>query len=158
MIFCSFQDGWLGVCIRREPGFDLAGRLLMKLKRNAGFTLIELLVVVVVMAILMGLVVGIAGVANRKSAEAQARADLQSIASALEEYRLLNGIYPPLTPGISALTNDLRIAAELREKVVVNDPWGRPYVYTNVTKYSYRLMSYGQRQDNPAGYIYSGSQ
>jgi general secretion pathway protein G len=137
-----------------------------RFKYAGGFTLVELLVTVVIMAILMGLVVGLSGMARRKSTDAQARAELQFIASALEEYKLAVGLYPPaILPqstksGLNWLTNqyrgdipggrvELKIDQELKDKVRLTDPWTRPYQYTNVTRYSYKLYSMGALEDNP---------
>ncbi|HMP00799.1 MAG TPA: type II secretion system protein GspG [Kiritimatiellia bacterium] len=130
---------------------------------RSAFTLVELLVAIAIIAILMGLVVGISGVANRKSTEAKARSELQTISAALEEYRLVYGSYPAMTmpsqpSGLAILTNEtIRIPAELRQGVRLLDPWGRLYIYTNVTRYSYTLFSQGQRTDNAADDIHSGS-
>lgn len=113
-----------------------------------GFTLIELLVTISIMAILMGLVVGLSGVARRKSADAKTRAELQAISTALEEYKLLAGAYPSK---LDVLTNQnkniSRIEEPLRVKVMVSDPWSRPYVYTNISRYSYILYSLGPLED-----------
>ena len=130
---------------------------------RSAFTLVELLVAIAIIAILMGLVVGISGVANRKSTEAKARSELQTISAALEEYRLVYGSYPTNIPpnhrtALVVLTNtNTRIPEELRQGVRLLDPWGNAYIYTNVTRYSYTLYSLGQRTNNPADRIYSGS-
>jgi general secretion pathway protein G len=123
-----------------------------------GFTLIELMVAVVIMAILMGLVIGLSGLARRKSVDAQARAELQTLATALEEYKLVAGTYPA---SLNILTNQnqaiSRIEIPLREKVRINDPWSRPYIFTNITRYSYTLYSQGALTDITDDDIYVGS-
>ena len=59
------------------------------------FTLIEILTVMVIIAILMGLVMGGAGLASRKGAESKTIGRLKSLESALEQYRTEWGFYPP---------------------------------------------------------------
>jgi len=123
------------------------GVMIMNLKtqRVSGFTLIELLVAIVIIAILMGIVLGLSGVARRKSAESKAQADLQAIAGALEEYRMIAGGYPA---SLALLTNaSSRLPQNLKDAVPASDPWGNAFVYTNVTKYAYTLKSQGIRLD-----------
>ncbi len=48
-------------------------------KQKHGFTLIELLVVMAIIAILMGLVVGVSGAVMRKSAVSRARAEMSDL-------------------------------------------------------------------------------
>lgn len=120
---------------------------------NNGFTLMELLVSMAVIAVLAALVVGLAGVAQRKSTEARATKDLQNIANALEEYRLIHGAYPPERIGTTTQTglrlltnkepNKAHIPQEMIDTIIFVDPWERDYVYTNVTRYSYRVFSRG---------------
>jgi type II secretion system protein G len=130
-------------------------------KIKSGFTLIELLVTIAIIAILVGLITGIAGVANRKSAEAQARSQIQSISTALEEYKLEYGVYPE--PGASDTIPDelsaeeTRISQELKDEVSRTDPWGRDYIYADVTKYSYTLKSLGMNPTSSVDDITSGS-
>lgn len=128
---------------------------MIRKKNRMGFTLVELLVAVAIMAILMALVVGLSGVARRKSTEAKAQAEIQSIATALEEYRMIAGTYPK---ELSLLTNSSsKINQQLKDAVVTTDPWARPYVYTNITKYSYTLYSNGARTDIADDNITAGS-
>ncbi len=130
-------------------------------KIKSGFTLIELLVTIAIIAILVSLITGIAGVANRKSADAEARSQIQIISTALEEYKLEYGIYP--TPGTNntlpvILTAAVtRISQELKDEVSQTDPWGRDYIYADVTKYSYTLKSLGVNLTSSDDDITSGS-
>lgn len=89
-------------------------------KSSPGFSLIELLVATAVIAILVGVVIGVAGVANRKSAESDARVGLQNVAVALEEYKVRYGRYP------RTLDN---LTGEDGEPVITTDPWGRSFMY-----------------------------
>lgn len=65
-------------------------------ENRAGFTIVELLAVIMIMAILGGIILGIAGYASRRAAEANAQATLQQLRNALEDYRLQYGQYPPI--------------------------------------------------------------
>ncbi len=128
---------------------------------NRGFTLIELLVVVMIMAILATIVMGLGGYASRKAAEGRAKADLQNLRSALEEFRLDRGYSPgylayreqlPTEIPITELPGEdmdklLEIASNRMAGVELSfrDPWARPYRYRLTGRYAYRLRSTGPR-------------
>lgn len=59
------------------------------------FTLIELLVVISIIGILAGLVVGLTGLATRKSREARVRIEMTKLISDIENYKAKVGYYPP---------------------------------------------------------------
>ncbi len=61
---------------------------------KSAFTLIELMAVMTIIAILAGLVIGIASYAQRSAAEKQAKAEIKSMESAIESFKLDNGYYP----------------------------------------------------------------
>jgi general secretion pathway protein G len=101
--------------------------------RVRGFTLLELLVVVAIIALLASYV-GPRYVSQiGKSEAAAARAQIESLAKALDAYRLDTGRYPSTAQGLAALQE--RPAGEARwngpylQKGVPADPWGRPYMY-----------------------------
>lgn len=133
---------------------------------NYGFTLVELLTVIAIIAILAGLVLGVAGYANRKASVARAEADIEKIRNALEEYRAQYGGYPVNPVGQEAnsavLTSNLwykpqqdGLAPFLVMKgwndpdVYTNriiDPWGRDYRYLQDPgsgRFTYKLWSEG---------------
>ncbi|MEW6513336.1 MAG: type II secretion system major pseudopilin GspG [Pseudomonadota bacterium] len=120
-----------------------------------GFTLLELLVVVAIIGLLVAYV-GPRYVSQiGKSETAAARAQIDSLAKALDTFRLDTGHYPSTAQGLPALR--IRPASEVRwngpylQKDVPADPWGKPYVYrTPGTKGDYELMSYG-RDGAPGG-------
>jgi len=68
------------------------------------FTLIELLTVMTIIAILSGLVVGIAGYATKRASRARATGDIEMLKSVCEVYKTDNGAYPRevATAGTSA--------------------------------------------------------
>ena len=65
---------------------------------QAGFTLVELLAVVVVILILAGLTIRVAGYAQTKMGISTTRAQISAIQAALEMYKADWGYYPPTTP------------------------------------------------------------
>ena len=71
----------------------------MKRMRKQGFTLIEVLLVVVVMLLLAGFLFRVARLVADRANQAKARADLQMLANALEEFYGEYGNYPPVRWG-----------------------------------------------------------
>jgi general secretion pathway protein G len=101
-----------------------------------GFTLIEILVVITVIGLLAALVGPriLGRVSEAKSATAKAQLELMSVA--LDNYRLDNGSYPTTEQGLAALqekpTRDpapLNWRGPYLKRSIPADPWGRPYVY-----------------------------
>jgi type II secretory pathway pseudopilin PulG len=73
-------------------------------ERRAAFTLIELLIVMSIIIVLAGLILGIAGYAQKKGARSRAEAEIAAMSAALESYKSDNGIYPD-TVGLDARTD-----------------------------------------------------
>jgi general secretion pathway protein G len=101
-----------------------------------GFTLIEILVVITVIGLLAALVGPriLGRVSEAKSATAKAQVELLSVA--LDNYRLDNGSYPTTEQGLAALqekpTRDpapLNWRGPYLKRSIPADPWGRPYLY-----------------------------
>lgn len=63
-------------------------------RRAPGFTLIELLVVISIIALLAGLIVGLASVASRGKVNARVKVELGQIESAINSYYKKYGFYP----------------------------------------------------------------
>jgi general secretion pathway protein G len=104
-----------------------------------GFTLLEIIVVVLIIGILASMVAVNVLPAAPKARIAAAKADVQSIASALETYRLDNFSYPSTEQGLAALISkpggqpeapNWQDGGYLRDGMP-KDPWGRPYLYLN---------------------------
>ena len=74
---------------------------------RAGFTLIELLVVISIMALLAGLTIPVLGAVKKHQYLKTARAELEQIASALDNYKAKYGAYPPSYPNIPPVWNTL---------------------------------------------------
>ena len=98
-----------------------------------GFTLIELLVVVVIIGLLAGLVAPRYFGQVGKSNVNVARAQIDALGKALDQYRLDVGSYPTTDQGLQALVNQPdgveRWQGPYLQRHVPYDPWGRPYVY-----------------------------
>ena len=109
-----------------------------------GFTLLELLVVIVIIGLLAGYVAPRYFSQVGKSEVQVARAQIDALEKAIDQYRLDNRRYPTSEEGLAAVQSYLK-------KSVPNDPWGRPYVYQIPgDKAEYTVLSYG-RDGKPGG-------
>jgi general secretion pathway protein G len=120
-----------------------------------GFTLLELLVVIVIIGLLAGYVAPRYFSQVGKSEIQVARAQIESLEKALDQYRLDMRRYPSPEEGLSALvakpTNAPSWSGPYLKKAVPVDPWGRPYVYrTPGQKGEFEIFSYG-RDGKPGG-------
>ena len=125
------------------------------LRNSKGFTLLELLVVVVIIGLLAGFVAPRYFSQVGKSEVNVAKAQLDALEKALDQYRLDVGRYPATELGLKALVE--RPASEGKwngpylKKDVPLDPWGKPYLYTSPGKKGdFDLASYG-RDGQPGG-------
>ncbi|MBL0940122.1 MAG: type II secretion system major pseudopilin GspG [Gemmatimonadaceae bacterium] len=121
-------------------------------RTRRGFTLLEVLVVIVVIAVLATFVAPSLFRNVDDAKVATARAQIESLMTALDTYRLDQGRYPTSSQGLGALWEKPTIdpPANWREpylrKAVPNDPWGRAYVYVSPGREnpsSFDLLSYG---------------
>ena len=118
-------------------------------RQQHGFTLIEIMVVVVILGILGALIVpNVIGRPDEARVQA-ALADINSIGSALELYRLDNGNYPSTEQGLEALVEEPSGFPEPRNwnpdgylKKMPVDPWDEPYLYFSEDR-SFEIYSYG---------------
>lgn len=98
-----------------------------------GFTLLELLVVIVIIGLLAGLVAPRYFDQVAKSNTKIARAQIDSLEKALDQYRLDVGSYPTTEQGLAALNtrpqNLEKWAGPYLKKSVPPDPWGARYLY-----------------------------
>ena len=62
---------------------------------QSAFTLIELLVVISIIGVLAGLIVGLTGLATRKSRESRIRVEMNRLINDIENYKANLGFYPP---------------------------------------------------------------
>lgn len=101
-----------------------------------GFTLLELMVVIVIIGLLATLVALTVLPQLGKANDQKAKADIATLDSALELYRLNNLTYPATSDGLGALlaappslTDPSRYQAGGYIKKLPKDPWGRDYKY-----------------------------
>ena len=100
---------------------------------SPGFTLLELLVVMVIIGLLAGYVAPKYFAQIGKSEVKTARAQIDALEKALDQYRLDVGHYPTSEQGLNALM--ARPAGEGKwqgpylKKAVPLDPWGNAYQY-----------------------------
>ena len=123
--------------------------------RSRGFTLIELLVVVVIIGLLAGFVAPRYFSQVGKSEVNAARAQIDALEKALDQYRLDTGRYPSAEEGLKVLVerpaSEPKWAGPYLRKDVPLDPWGKPYVYRMPgEKGDYDLLSLG-KDGQPGG-------
>lgn len=116
---------------------------------EGGFTLLELLVVLVIIGLLAG-IVGPSLFKNvGKSEIATAKAQIDALGKALDQYRLDVGQYPSASDGLGALytrpASAQNWSGPYLKKEVPLDPWKSPYQYRVPGEKSpdYDLFSYG---------------
>jgi len=101
--------------------------------RKAGFTLLELLVVVAIIGLLVGFVAPRYFGQIGKSEVTAAKAQIDALGKALDQYRLDTGHYPSTEQGLAALQqrpqSEPKWNGPYLRKSVPLDPWGRPYQY-----------------------------
>lgn len=127
----------------------------MERRSSAAFTLIEMLVVVIIVAILAGLV-GPRLFRNIGKAKTNAaRAQIELLGLALDNYRLDNDQYPTTEQGVDALIREPDIepypddwdGPYLKKLEVPLDPWDQPYHYLSpgeVNTDGYDLFTLGK--------------
>ncbi|HWI15769.1 MAG TPA: type II secretion system major pseudopilin GspG [Burkholderiales bacterium] len=121
----------------------------------AAFTLLELLVVMVIIGLLAGYVGPKYFSQVGKSETKVAKAQIDAIEKALDQYRLDTGRYPTSDQGLAALNqkpaNEPKWAGPYLKKDVPPDPWGRAYIYRAPGEHGeYDVYSYG-KDGQPGG-------
>lgn len=119
------------------------------LRPTSGFTLLELLVVVAIIGLLVGYVAPRYFGQIGKSEISVAKAQIDALEKALDQYRLDTGRYPSTESGLKALIerpqNEPKWNGPYLKKAVPPDPWGKPYLYRAPgEKSDFDLISYGK--------------
>jgi len=120
-----------------------------------GFTLLELLVVMVIIGLLASFVAPRYFGQIGKSEVKLARAQIDALEKALDQYRLDLGHYPSTEAGLAVLVskpaNEPRWAGPYLRKGVPADPWSRPYIYRHPGQQrEYEIVSLG-KDGQPGG-------
>lgn len=104
------------------PVFPLTRRppLTRRWQDQRAFSLVETLVVCALLSTLASIAAGIYVSALQTARVARAIGDIHAIAMDIEQFHLRNNRYP------TTLTE--------ARPIVPNDPWGRPYVYTDLSQ------------------------
>ena len=128
--------------------------MVRKHAKKSGFTLLELLVVIVIIGLLAGYVAPRYFAQVGRSEIQVAKAQIEALEKALDQFRLDTRHYPSLEQGLDALvtrpTNEPNWSGPYLKKAVPSDPWGHPYVYrVPGEKSEFQLFSYGR--DGKAG-------
>jgi len=120
-------------------------------RKAAGFTLIEVMVVVVILGILAALIVPKIMSRPEQARRVKVKQDILAIQSALDLYKLDNGMYPTTDQGLQALVTkpsappvprNWKSDGYLQETPM--DPWGEAYQYLNDDD-KLRIFSYGPK-------------
>ena len=102
-------------------------------RREQGFTLLELLVVMVIIGLLSAYVGPKVFDQIGKSETKIAKAQVEALLKALDQYRIDVGRYPATEQGLAALlarpVDEPRWAGPYLAKAIPKDPWGRDYQF-----------------------------
>jgi general secretion pathway protein G len=108
------------------------------MKKQQGFTLIEIMVVVVILGVLAAFIVPQILSRPDEAKMIKAQQDVMRIESALDMYRLDNGVYPSQAQGLEALVKQPSVPPVPRNynssgylRRLPTDPWGNEYQYRN---------------------------
>jgi len=100
---------------------------------QAGVTLIEMLVVVVIIGLFVALVAPNMFRSADKARVQSAKAQIESLMTALGEYKLDTGLFPTTEQGLGALRIKPADATiwngPYLAKEIPKDPWGHDYIY-----------------------------
>lgn len=142
----SSENGFTPPRRSAEHGFE-------SIERSAehGFTLVELMVVIVIIGLLAAIVTINVLPLGDQGKVAKAKADIATIESALDVYKLQNFTYPTTSEGLTALVSppaDLTDPSRYQKggyiKKLPKDPWGHDYLYAAPGQHgAFDVWSYG---------------
>jgi prepilin-type N-terminal cleavage/methylation domain-containing protein len=96
----------------------------MKKSKRAGFTLVEVLTVIAIIALLAGLILGLASNAQRTAGRKRAESEVTQLQSFVTDYQMKYG----QVPKDKALLKTA-LEAESHPLAELLDPWGTEYLY-----------------------------
>ena len=101
-----------------------------------GFTLIEVMVTILIIGLMGAMVVGVVLPQFEQAKTQKAIADIRTLETNLDRYRLAMGTYPSIEQGLDALVSEpgdlsgnARYPAEGFIRQLPQDPWGYDYQY-----------------------------
>lgn len=136
----------------RRPHAGSARRASGRVHQREGFTLVELMVVIVIIGLLATVVAINVLPSQDRAMIGKTRADVATLETALEQYRLDNLVFPTTEQGLQALVRppaDLARPERYRQGGYVRrlpeDPWGNPYQYRRPSAHgqAFDVFSYG---------------
>ena len=99
-----------------------------RMAKRSGFTLIEIILVVVIIGILAGIAIPRMGGKTERAQITQAKANIQALSAAIQEYEIDKGSYPS---GLDDLLQKDDAGRQYWPKAAIpTDPWGKPYSYS----------------------------
>ncbi len=117
------------------------------IRNERGFTLVELIVVMVIIGMLAALVFPKLIPKVGKGKQSAAKAQIELLGQAVDQFRLDTGRYPTTSEGLNMLMTNPGVQGwdgPYLKKAVPNDPWGRPYNYQSPGSHGdYDLTSLG---------------
>lgn len=120
-------------------------------RRTSGFTLIEVMVVVVILGILAAIIVPKIMSRPEQARIVKVKQDILALQSALDLYKLDNGMYPSTDQGLQALVTKPTTQPVPRNwksdgylQDVPQDPWGEAYQYINDSE-KLKIFSFGPK-------------
>lgn len=134
---------WRGSCAGlRQPLHHAAlrrGSPPLGIDGRNGFTLVELMVVILIIGLLATIVIINVMPATDQAAVTKARADIATLESGVEMYRLKHMNYPSGGNGLQLLVEERLI------KRLPKDPWGNSYRYSAPGRdgRDFEIISYG---------------
>jgi general secretion pathway protein G len=138
-----------------DPAISESGITDPAYSSRRGFTVLELLVVMAIIAILAGLGATGYGLARRQAKESRAKAQLETLRTALDEYRVEFGSYPGTGhdgPIGELAAAELDFLTNAVDGVELIDPWGRAYQYRHAgglqNRFLYKVWSEGQDSES----------
>ena len=138
----------------RDKALATQCRITPRMRSFRGFTLLELLVVMVIIGLLAGYVGPRYFAQIGKSEVKTARAQIDALEKALDQYRLDVGHFPTNEQGLDVLftapEGESRWQGPYLKKKPPADPWGNKYLYKIPGAHSeYEIVSFGK--DGKAG-------